>query len=1210
MSHRIMLLCALLCLAASCLPLSLATSSTLVLTTDSTFSLSVVPRTPADDNYNTPPSNIGVLFALSGVSAPRLVVSRGVRLTFTTPDAVHPFYATTVPGAGGAPPFLTAPLTSGSGSNVTWIVDPYGSGTVTLHYGCAVHAYMGNIVTVVYNASDPAQIDPNPPLVPPSSSASSFGALSSSTGGGSSQQCPVCPSQVFSADLLPGVKLQWFIEPLGQAEMLMDLRAARALQLQSIKVPRWMNGAGGGGGGGSNSAAMPPARDGSASGAQLETQASKRLGHLSSTSQLVPSHSPTSFALDPTLHPGSLYVITFTLTATDIQPNYFGFVGLGFNSQKMRNCDLIVCMLDANGNAVVLDAWANDHAPQTDVSGGHTDDIFNATSKRNADGSTSFKFSRLLDSGDSWDGVLPTPAQNDASPQPTAIIFSHGPASRQFPAKHGIENAGAGAVNFNTGASSLFANNDAAVRLLHGISMLLTWLVAYPLGGFTARYLKHWSHWLRAHEFLQTTGTVGAISFAVMQMVQNADRMRQWTLHGFLGIIITICLIVQVSLGQFSLWRLNTSRSSWWHRPLAKVHKFLGIALVTGGPYQVSLGIDLLWPDEPIRRSLYYVAIGILIGVFVTAESYKRVQASVHSARIAAILNGQESDLLTGKAAGTGSEKTPSSASLAFHAAHPAATMLPPAQFLSLPSLSWADVSTRLKAGAKLLVIRDIVLDVRPFFTSHPGGRSTLEDSLGTDATQAFFGKDPDALLTHTHSAFAWRKLSSMAVGVLRSDAEGSKDPKVRRESLLVASDGTDASREAVLASRRGRRLHDLLVDARVVSKPAAGDAAHFRRYRIVYRELMSPSIVCLRMEQIPDQHPRPFLWRDYELLERRAEVIAAAATEAAAIAGGPAGEAKVRFAESAASPSASASASLSPAQPPSDAASLDLGVDASAQDDPSPGAYGVGTHAAAAGGSEAEAPPFLTRAYVNLMNLVVGNQRQRASIVPASKRRGSRVMPASVAGSRAGSTMHLQNAGSMVQLTHIGGEGAEDAAEFNVAAGSPLQVNPVGSALRQRGAMGAAAAAAVARSRVQRQGSVLGPSKIHWFQAGEHVELQGVLNGDPVDRSYSPIPCYDAPDQLQIVFKVYPHGQLTQWLAKRVEGDYVKIRGECEGRAMGEQQEAATTLDSPPAHIARSAHCRYACFLSFLSDQVPSGSRSWIPGALRCPLVPSQPLY
>jgi len=84
-------------------------------------------------------------------------------------------------------------------------------------------------------------------------------------------------------------------------------------------------------------------------------------------------------------------------------------------------------------------------------------------------------------------------------------------------------------------------------------------------------------------------------------------------------------------------------------------------------------------------------------------------------------------------------------------------------KFDNLPTLSWDDVNKRVSNGEKLVVIDNIVHDVSSFVHEHPGGRQTLLNYVGTDATDYFEGREG----THTHSKEARKYLFAMRIGQL-----------------------------------------------------------------------------------------------------------------------------------------------------------------------------------------------------------------------------------------------------------------------------------------------------------------------------------------------------------------------------------------------------------------------------------------------------------
>jgi stearoyl-CoA desaturase (delta-9 desaturase) len=81
-----------------------------------------------------------------------------------------------------------------------------------------------------------------------------------------------------------------------------------------------------------------------------------------------------------------------------------------------------------------------------------------------------------------------------------------------------------------------------------------------------------------------------------------------------------------------------------------------------------------------------------------------------------------------------------------------------------LQQFTWEDVKSKVAVGEQLVVISGSVYDVRNFVHEHPGGRRTLLDWVGTDATAPFEGS---AASNHLHSKEARKFLSAMRVGEL-----------------------------------------------------------------------------------------------------------------------------------------------------------------------------------------------------------------------------------------------------------------------------------------------------------------------------------------------------------------------------------------------------------------------------------------------------------
>jgi len=100
-------------------------------------------------------------------------------------------------------------------------------------------------------------------------------------------------------------------------------------------------------------------------------------------------------------------------------------------------------------------------------------------------------------------------------------------------------------------------------------------------------------------------------------------------------------------------------------------------------------------------------------------------------------------------------------------------------KFENLPEMTWDDVqqmkSQWEKGGSEdcPVVIEGIVHNVKNFVHDHPGGRQTLLNYVGTDATALFNGRDGLDHERHQHSKEARKFLSAMRVGILRSKELG-----------------------------------------------------------------------------------------------------------------------------------------------------------------------------------------------------------------------------------------------------------------------------------------------------------------------------------------------------------------------------------------------------------------------------------------------------
>ena len=107
-----------------------------------------------------------------------------------------------------------------------------------------------------------------------------------------------------------------------------------------------------------------------------------------------------------------------------------GWVAIGFNpSTVMANADMVFGLVAGDGRAQALDEWSSGifgpHTP--DVDRGGRSDIISYAGTRKGD-TVIFEFSRLLNTGDKFDKVIPTSGK-------FKVIWAYGP-SLLLSAKH------------------------------------------------------------------------------------------------------------------------------------------------------------------------------------------------------------------------------------------------------------------------------------------------------------------------------------------------------------------------------------------------------------------------------------------------------------------------------------------------------------------------------------------------------------------------------------------------------------------------------------------------------------------------------------------------------------------------------------------------------------------------------------------------------
>lgn len=78
-----------------------------------------------------------------------------------------------------------------------------------------------------------------------------------------------------------------------------------------------------------------------------------------------------------------------------------------------------------------------------------------------------------------------------------------------------------------------------------------------------------------------------------------------------------------------------------------------------------------------------------------------------------------------------------------------------------------------MKNGDKLVVIDDMVLDVRSWKVNHPGGKFLIDHNIGRDISKFFYGgyllENGQGMKPHTHSNVATHIINSLVIARLET---------------------------------------------------------------------------------------------------------------------------------------------------------------------------------------------------------------------------------------------------------------------------------------------------------------------------------------------------------------------------------------------------------------------------------------------------------
>ncbi|CAG9336277.1 unnamed protein product [Blepharisma stoltei] len=400
--------------------------------------------------------------------------------------------------------------------------------------------------------------------------------------------------------------------------------------------------------------------------------------------------------------------------------------GIGL-SNTMYLSDMYVAVGGGSSTikASMLDLWSENHdTPKADSEYWNGEysiiEQYGYYYPSNTTGSSGFInviFKRLLDTGDIWDTVIIPGRKMKIN---WAYLRDSNNANAGFKEHSDYSQ---GTIKFTTrkeDASFSTEDSDHEGFGMHGLVMTVCWLILAPIGIAIARYCKHWRCWYFCHLILlgvAVAATIISVSLTYhaheTPYIQGTSKPRH---HSRLGLCLTFLVVGQGVMGLICGFLQSKSSHFGLISQIRRIHKVTGYSMVIGGLLNNSYGWDIF-----SSASLYHAGLGIVLGIWALFEV--RHQISYWWA-----------GLLCRR---------------------------------TLPAMTHKEAMDMIvEKNAKIMFYDELVMNVKHFITSHPGGGFMLEDAIGEDAGKYLVGcsSTNGDLLPYAHSRPALDYTKKLAI--------------------------------------------------------------------------------------------------------------------------------------------------------------------------------------------------------------------------------------------------------------------------------------------------------------------------------------------------------------------------------------------------------------------------------------------------------------
>lgn len=306
------------------------------------------------------------------------------------------------------------------------------------------------------------------------------------------------------------------------------------------------------------------------------------------------------------------------------EPMSGGYVALGWGSNAMKGAEMWFCEFNADIPSLSTSSCSNSTSPAQDV-GAFSCCVANGKKHVRPECDSSYSYLSVLDScsSSSEDSYVRLRAELCSSGYSAedGSCFLHGTVGDvDFIAAysllgsslaHGFKNRMTGSTNLANGLAATCSSEDSAqagLFALHGISLLIAWLVFVPIAIYVVRYMKDKSWRLKVH--ITLVGVAGGLMLALVGSAlvsvegtsfgtQNAESA-VFSAHKIFGLSVVFVAVFMTVTGE--LRRTHTlakrTKSLAAERAVIISHRIGGLVLVALAWYNCYTGLVQISPYE------------------------------------------------------------------------------------------------------------------------------------------------------------------------------------------------------------------------------------------------------------------------------------------------------------------------------------------------------------------------------------------------------------------------------------------------------------------------------------------------------------------------------------------------------------------------------------------------------------------------------------